>query len=163
NYSSSDLVPGKWVDLAVVRSGNTFKLLINGVLQEPVIVIDPHDSDLPQDTNFLRLGRRSDDKKVSYQTAQFYGLIDDVGGFNRALSLAELKQLRDHSLDGTESGLIAGYNFDDNPDAPRVLKTSSIVFKSATAKMRPSGITLVSRNRNDAVDKYLLPLPFQQT
>jgi murein DD-endopeptidase MepM/ murein hydrolase activator NlpD len=61
----------------------------------------------PYPTGTLRLGSTADGK------TQFYGLLDDLAVFDKALSQAEINQLAaSASLTGSEDGLLAGIPFD---------------------------------------------------
>lgn len=165
-YAASSLTLGKWVDIAVVRSGNIFRLYLNGTFMEPAIVIDPdHDTKLPTGENRLRLGRRTDGESVHGTEAQFYGLIDDVVVFNKALTLQEIKERSNQigpPIKRHDTNLIAAWFFDELRDPPEIVTNSKIVFRSKTAGITPSGVTLVSHDDDNQTDRGLLPLPFQQ-
>ena len=73
-------LPEQWAHVAVVRSGNSFTLYLNGVALSPSIT---YSGSAP--TGNLRLGRRTDGKMhgaggADY-IAQFYGFIDEVAVF----------------------------------------------------------------------------------
>jgi hypothetical protein len=87
---------------------------------------------------------------------QFYGFIDDVAVFSKALSQASLQQLAAKSrLDGTESGLLRGWTFDDHTPAgnalPEMLNHSAVMKQGVDS-------TIVSTQRDNG-DATLLPLP----
>ncbi len=165
-YASPLLASGTWVNLAVVRSGNTFKLFINGVLMQPAIVIDPRDKDLPAADNRLRLGRRRDGKGVNDSEAQFYGLIDDVVVLKKALNQSEIIERQSHAgvLRRDDVNVHAGaWIFDEMKNPSKVLTDSKIVFKTLTPDMAASGLTLVSFPIDSKTDGELQPLPFQRS
>jgi murein DD-endopeptidase MepM/ murein hydrolase activator NlpD len=100
-----------WQHLAVVRRGNTFSLYLNGIHLVPDL--DGPGPDLPLAAT-LRLGRRTAGKRIDGTgNGQFFGLIDDVGVFRRALTEAEIQELSEQQrLTGSEKNLYAGWTFD---------------------------------------------------
>jgi Concanavalin A-like lectin/glucanases superfamily/Repeat of unknown function (DUF346) len=112
-----------WQHLTVVRQGQTLRTYLNGKLlpafQAAALVVPS--SGLPSTNTPLRLGRRTSGVSDKSRFWQFYGLIDDVGIFKRALSNDEISKLAAApGLTGDEDGLLAGYNF-DNEFLPDVL------------------------------------------
>src|ERR1051325_9849562 len=157
----------KWRHLAIVRSGNTFTLYINGIALSPAVTINSNDPALPRGTNTLRFGRRTSGMLVDNKGSQLYGFLDDVGVFNRALSAAQVSALyTGKRLTGSEAGLIAAWNFDkklpNGDPLPSVFTQYPVTFRSASPGIKPSGITIVSPDRNSSFDAKFLPLPFQQ-
>jgi hypothetical protein len=109
---------------------------------------------------------------INNRETQFYGLIDDVAVFNRALTPPEIQTLVNTSrLSGSETGLQAGWTFDATTPAGGALpanlsrpatfgKLTSTVFGAR----EPSQKTLVSMDRDSAFDSSnFLPPPIQQT
>ena len=87
------LTEGEWHHLAVTRSGNTFKLYLNGQHFMPNVVVSQTEPMLPAGNANLRPGRRTTGKDFGNREVQFYGLVDDVAVFNQALSAAEIQTL----------------------------------------------------------------------
>ena len=87
------LTEGEWHHLAVTRSGNTFKLYLNGQHFMPDLVVSQTEPMLPAGNANLRPGRRTTGKDFGNREVQFYGLVDDVAVFNQALSAAEIQTL----------------------------------------------------------------------
>lgn len=168
-----DLVEGTWQHVAVVRTGDTLALYLNGhhlcIDSAPAGVCDfaLTPGTVPQGT--VRFGRRTQGRHYVYPgaeyTPQHYGFVDDVAVFNRALSATEINALRTTPrLTGTESGLVAGYTFDATTPSgaalPPVL-SRPVTFGSYSPGVVPSGVTVVSATRDNALDASFLPLPFQ--
>ena len=138
------------------------------------LAIGANEPDLPSGTSTLRLGRRSDGKHVDPEPgkspdgreSQFYGLIDDVAVFSKALTPAEMAAVVNtptKRLTGTEPGLLAGWTFDTSKasGAPLPTKlTRPATFSSLPgAGGRASEPVTLSPSRNDAYDSALLPRP----
>jgi Concanavalin A-like lectin/glucanases superfamily/Repeat of unknown function (DUF346) len=104
-----------WQHLAVVRQGQTLRLFLNGKhlngIESADLTIPT--SGLPANSTPLRIARRttagSDESNLFWQ---FFGLIDDVAVFAKALTENEIKQAMNAALTGSETGLLAGYTFD---------------------------------------------------
>jgi len=66
----------------------------------------------------LRLGRTN----VTTNRQQFYGLLDDVAVYNKAMSGSEVQTLMGSGISGSHPNLVAGYTFDKYSGfAPHVL------------------------------------------
>jgi hypothetical protein len=164
-YPTPELKAGQWQHLAVVRTGQKFQLYLNG---QPLCA-DPamypfcdltlnSSSGLP--TGTLRLGKRTTGKLVASREAQFYGLLDDVAVFKRALSQSEIEQVMSvPRLTGNESGLHAGWTFDPPPAG----QTPPPALSRPVQVNSPAATVMVSADRNNAADATALPQPFQQT
>lgn len=157
------LSPGRWYHLAVVatRSGTQrlFSLYLNGAQLGTALSVAANDPQLP--TGVLRLGKRTSGQTLNGHDAQFYGFIDDLGVFNRALSAAQVGTLSASlSLSGSEPGLFAGYTFDVGPfsttPTPAPPPFNRLVTLNSGAVLTP-----VSSNRNNTADAAVLPLPTQ--
>jgi hypothetical protein len=114
-YTSNLLTAGTWLHVAVVRSSNTFKLYLNGTHLTPDVVISANEGNLPGGASTLRLGMRTDAATINDVEAQFFGFVDDVAVFNKALNQAEITQIinePDGRLLGTEPNLLAAWIFD---------------------------------------------------
>jgi hypothetical protein len=105
SYSSPDGVPhffrtvqipgNQWVQIAVTRSGNTYSFYKDGEFEGEVTDANP---DLPDYTGNWFIGRgysRLGGWRQQAQLNMFYGLIDEVAMYDRALSVAEISQLAD--------------------------------------------------------------------
>jgi len=100
-----------WQHLTVVRRRNTFSLYLNGIHLVPDL--DGAGPDLPL-AGTLRLGRRTAGQRIDGSgDGQFFGVIDDVGVFRRALTDMEIQELSEQPrLTGSEKGLYAAWTFD---------------------------------------------------
>lgn len=176
-YDAPQLVPGNWVHLAVVRSHNTIKIYLDARAIDE-IPIDPNDPKLPSGRTNLRLGRRTDgdpnkdpteeddefEKLINGKEGQFFGLIDDVAVFNRALTRDQIDLIRlnpEARIHADDPTLLGAWNFADRqPDG--VMSKSRIVFNTLSPTKKSAGVSLVSPFRTSAVDHELVPLPFQK-
>ena len=112
-----------WQHLAVVRQGNTIRAHLNGKLLDAFksAELTVPSFGLPSSNTPLRIGRRTSGVSDETRFWQFYGLIDDLGVFTRALTSDEIANLATaHSLHGDEDGLLAGFTFDTG-SLPKVL------------------------------------------
>jgi len=174
-----ELTVGEWHHLAVVRSKEAswpYRLYFNGRLlasDGDAVAIDA-DFDPGPVFGVLRLGRAADEMYVdkSYNLVQtyggrgtympqFYGLVDDVAVFNRALSQQEIDDLRiSDRLTGVEDRLLAGYTFDSyRPDGgtlPPVL-SKEYEFRTEVPGVVSAGRVKVSETRL-AADHDRIPL-----
>jgi len=118
--SPSDQAAGlharRWYHLAITVDANGYiNVYINGTKAARVgaqpgglALLTVGSSKLPMGT--LRIGQ-SDDPTRS--PMQYFGLLDDIGIWNRTLTNQEVLNLsRQVKLTGNESGLLAGWNFD---------------------------------------------------
>ena len=162
------LKAGQWEHLALVRGGNTLELYLNGyhLCADPNVYsfcdLSVTATGMPSGT--LRLGRAA-----SGDDQQFYGFLDDVAVFKRALSEAEIKNIDANvkRLTGSESGLYAGYTFDDaTPSGGALPATLSRPVKFSGVPMikgNPAFKQPVSQTRDSYADAKRLPVPVQQT
>ena len=118
-------------------------------------------SGLPSSTTPLRIGRRTTGVSDDTQFWQFYGLVDDVGIFSRALTNDEIGDLsKAHNLNGDEDGLLAGYTFDNEFEPPVLsrpvtLPTAADIpryVNSFADHSVPVHYADVSENRDNAAD-----------
>lgn len=148
---------GQWHHLAIVASNGaterSFTVYLNGnQLGSPVKVAN-NAAQMPSGT--LRLGKRTDGQTIKGRNAQFYGLIDDVATFNKALTKAEVQALNTSlNLTGNESGLIAGWSFEEGNPPPKLARP--LTYGGGAYRVTSS------TNRDNAADAALLPLPSQQ-
>ena len=149
------LRPGQWYHLAVVATTEStqrvFTLYLDGGQIGVPLAVPLNDPQLPRGT--LRFGKRTDDQLVNLRNAQFFGMMDDIAVFDRALSASEIKILDAKVLQlvGNESDLLAGYTF--NQGALPSKLTRPVTMHGAARKIG------VSINRNDTADATVLPLP----
>ena len=127
-YLLPEMIPGKWIHVAVVRKGDTVSLFVWGVKRTPVVVTNKSTnatspaaeievsgaSGLP--SGKLRFGRRTNGSSGDKATWQAYGLIDDIGVFTKALNGSEITSIiAAKRFKGSEGGLLAGYSFEKKP------------------------------------------------
>jgi murein DD-endopeptidase MepM/ murein hydrolase activator NlpD len=160
-YGFNPIDAGKWYHLAVVRTGNQFQAYMDGWPLLPPLDINPADPLLPQGR--LRLGRLAPVTAApDPSNAQFFGLLDDVAVFNKALTANEAFALKTGqpgpTLTGGEPGLLVGWNFD------RTLGYGALT--AATGSLTPTQQAVpvpVSADRDNEADSQQLPLPYQQS
>lgn len=173
------LTAAEWHHLALVRAGSTLRLYFDGQrLEVDGCASAPCDLTMagPAPSGTLRFGRLADGSTLFGHESQFYGLIDDVAVFDRALSAGEIAQLAGSDrLSGTESGLLAGWTFDSA--APSGAPLAAALTRSAELRspaddgvayegvgaLLPAQKVPVSQTRDDSFDAEFLPPPFQQT
>jgi murein DD-endopeptidase MepM/ murein hydrolase activator NlpD len=155
---AATLQAGQWYHLAVVAGASgtqrLFTLYLNGAKLGIPLSVSSGDWQMPGGS--LRFGKRTTGQSVNRHDAQFYGFLDDIGVFNRALSASEIQNLSANvlQLTGNESGLLAGYTFNQG-SLPATL-TRPLTLNGA------AGQVAVSTNRNNVADAAVLPLPTKQ-
>jgi len=154
---ATSLTAGRWYHLALrctVGASRTYRLYLDGAKLGQDFVVAVGASGMP--TGTLRFGKRTTGKTLGGHDAQFYGLLDDVAVFTRALSVADITNLRDNVLHlaGNEADLLAGYTFASG-NLPAKLARPVSYHHAAHAV---SG----SSDRNNGKDAKLLPLPTEQ-
>ena len=169
----TSLLPKRWYHIAAVRKGNTVTVYLNGTPLPQSVAVPA--TDLPSPSSVVRLGRRTNNVFTNNGTgggdhpmreAQFYGLIDDVAVFKRALTHVEVATLANQPrLTGNETDLYAGWTFDTQTPSglalpPKLARPT--VSRTLTPGLQPAGIKPVSADRNNAQDALKLPSPFQQ-
>jgi murein DD-endopeptidase MepM/ murein hydrolase activator NlpD len=163
---------GTWQHLAVVRDlqsiswgGKTvqYRVYMNGekLCANPTIYSDCDltlsNPDAPEGT--LRLGRTTRTSTGSSTTDQFYGFIDDAAVFTKAMTASEIKNLAVNvpRLTGSESGLYAGYTFDDYAKNGNPLPAK--LARPITVQSPAYRVPFMSQTRINANDAKFLPLP----
>jgi hypothetical protein len=152
------LTTGQWHHLAlaanVSATQHVYTLYLDGVPLGSPLTVAAADTRLPQGT--LRFGKRTTGQTINGHDAQYYGILDDIAVFSKQLSQAEIQGLRDGvlHLTGSESNLLAGYNFATGP-APATLARPVTLHGGAQR-------VTVSASRSNAADAPLLPLPANQ-
>ena len=153
NSSSSPSTRPIWRHLGVVSDGTTLTVYADGVKLCGITTctLDVHAAAPPIGT--IQLGKR---KSVATRSeTQFYGFIDDVGFFSRALPATEVAQIAASAgLTGSESKLTALYGFDAAADATGPAAATYTLQGSAT-------LEYVTTTRNAYFDRARLPAPVQ--
>jgi murein DD-endopeptidase MepM/ murein hydrolase activator NlpD len=162
-----EAVAGRWFHLAVVRSGSTVKVFLDGT--RLMAVSGDTDTagnldvtgvvELPSGTSVLRLGQLADARRsTSAFFAQFYGLMDDVAAFNTAMSDSAVKHLAQHphALSG-ETGLVGLYQFNYNPAAISDAVAHNVTFSGAAFQRH------VSESGDNAKDAAKMLTPQHKT
>ncbi len=106
-YSDATVSTGIWYHIAVTWGSGGMKMYVNGILQTDT---DANTSGIISSGSNLRIGSRNDTTFSNYY--YFNGQIDDVRIWNIARNQAEIKQYMNTTLTGSESNLVAYYNFD---------------------------------------------------
>ncbi len=91
-----------WYHLAAVNSGGSLTLYVNGA----AVALTGTTSPVYINTDPVRLGS-------DFSGSYFTGRMDEVRVWNRALSEQEVRESMHLTLDGTQIGLIAYYDFDE--------------------------------------------------
>lgn len=150
------LVAGNWYHLALVgkksQANFTYTLYLNGNLLSSTLNVAV--DDLPNGN--IRLGKRTTAKTINTHNAQFFGLIDDVGVFDKSLSSQEIQTLAagSYAFSGNESGLVAAIPFDG---------TSSLGVFQTNAQLKGAGkMVQVSKTHSNGGDLSAVPLPAKQ-
>ncbi|MGC4043003.1 MAG: LamG domain-containing protein [Armatimonas sp.] len=164
------LTLNQWHQLAVVRSGMTFTLYLDG---EKVSALVWNGAGRPTINSTLSLGRRTDGWPFCNHNSQFFGLIDDVAIFSKALSDTDLKSgevatggkvgaYGQKRLSGYEPDLLRGVVF----DFPALGEPKTLPVKlntKTTFSQKGASIALLSPERDSAKDsKWLRPPTNQQ-
>ena len=147
----ASLPAGQWCQLAVVRTGNDVQVFLNGVPLGAKLTVTG--SGVPVGT--LRLGRPSPGAGVDSQEAQFYGMLDELAIYGRALTNAEVLGLfttRAH-LTGNEPDLLFGWLFTPTPQTKPSLRMRRVFFRSGETELVPNSSNWSSQDVN------LIPLP----
>jgi hypothetical protein len=108
-----------WHLLAAVRQDSTIRLSLNGQQLTPFeggADVTVPASAVPSNATRLRLGRRSSGNNDSQRFWQFYGLLDDVAVYTKALTASQIQAaMAAPSLTGEENGLFAGWTLPFRP------------------------------------------------
>ncbi len=149
----------KWHTAAIVRSGNTFKFFLDGkrIDKDGGGDLVATSADISSVTGNVRLGRRNPD-----DLPQYYGFVDDVAVFNKAMSQSEIAALfavSRFSASIDTSSLVEAWTFDKAlPDgSPLPPKFAHPVTRVGSADQYGG----LSETRDSAKDVRILPLTFQ--
>jgi murein DD-endopeptidase MepM/ murein hydrolase activator NlpD len=169
---NAPVLPGsQWQHVALVRQSGNITVYLNGTrLCAPAPLPCAFAPGATPPNGTLRIGRLANGGTVAGAETQFYGFIDDVAVFRRALSAAEVAALAaGPRLTGSESGLHAGYTFDDRtptggllPAALRRPVTFGTLTPGPVMPSAPAFRSIISEMRDSAFDSRLLPPPIQQ-
>lgn len=143
NYNPGTKIEiGQWVHLAGTYDGETIKMYKDGVLMETKTTSGPIDWSFKPDAFHIGAFKDFNEKIV------FDGEIDEVRIWNTARTSQEIKQHKDQSLNGTEEGLVAYYNFDNDnntfiKDLSRSNLNGKLSIPSKETILIPSGSMIV--------------------
>ena len=148
-HYAAHLVRDAWHHVAVVRTGNNFRMFLNGKALTESITVDVK---APADTP-VRLGQTIAWREVyEKRFAQFYGLIDDVVIFKKAMDKSTIGLLVDERINYDEPSLVAAWLFRK--------KTETLPKFKRTFKLAGSAVKVFeSSNRNNEADAELMLLP----
>ncbi len=147
----------QWYHLAVVATTSgtkrVFTVYLDGTPLSPSLRVAADDAQMPD--GVLRFGKRTTGQTVNGHNAQFYGLLDDIAVFKRALSPSEIQNLNSNvlQLTGDEKHLLAGYTFNQG-------KLPDELDQKVTLKDGAERVAVSTKRDSDA-DKERLPLPTQ--
>lgn len=103
--SAAEIQLNEWTHVAATYDGTVAKVFINGLLKAS----SPIKMQLRASTFPVTIGRED----LPNEPRSFVGLLDEVRVWKRALSADELQQNMALRLAGTEPGLVAYWNFDN--------------------------------------------------
>jgi Concanavalin A-like lectin/glucanases superfamily len=167
-FYSAALTARKWQHVALVRTftsvlsptyGSSLALYINGQRACATAVLQCVDSiwipgsgpAAPGGT--LRIGRTDPSRNA---VTQFYGFVDDVAVFSKALSGATIESLAARPrLDGDEASLLRAWTFDDATPSGATLPAT---LNHSAPLNQGAATAVVSQTRSDA-DADALPKP----
>ena len=139
-----------WYHVAVVRKGKKFTMFLDGTAMSKSIT-----SDIKAPARAtLRLGRSGAWSQIyEKRPAQFYGLMDDVAVFTKALSAGEIADLiKQKTITGDEKNLLAAWVFSKTQETSEKLKRKFALSGAATRVDE-------SKERNNKTDAESQPLP----
>ena len=153
---ATNLDAGKWHHLALVvavdAGKHTCTLFRDGSALGSPLVVAAGAAGLP--SGKLRIGKRTSGQTVGGHDAQCYGLVDDVAVFTAALSASQIQSLKNAKhLDGSESHLLAGYNFKSGSPPAKLARPVTLHGAATRAT--------ASSQRLDVDDAKLFMLPTQ--
>jgi murein DD-endopeptidase MepM/ murein hydrolase activator NlpD len=132
--------PSAWHHVALVHAGNDWTLFLDGqrlCADNGQCVMKSGSRPLE---GALILGRLSPGVTFDGHEPQFFGLIDDVAVFRKALRPDELSNLaREARLSGAESDLLAGFTFD--PPQPGQSQPAALKFPVNFVNLTKGSVT----------------------
>lgn len=116
NVTGTSTIPvGTWTHIAGTWDGTTMKVFVNGILEGSL----PTTGAFPTVSNSVRVGG-------SINGSEYMdGLIDDVRIWNIARTDADIKAFMSACLSGSESGLVAFYDFESGTGTALVDRTGN--------------------------------------
>ena len=126
-YQSNTTIPsGKWTHVAATFDGTNAKLYIDGTLSTTTAALAPSSN-----SGLLYLGTPQD--AVGNSAYNFSGILDDVRIWNIALTQTQIQANLNTELLGTETGLVAYYNFNQGMAAGNNTAITTVTDKTANA------------------------------
>jgi len=141
------VVLNTWQHVAGVWNGSDLKIYINGVLS--AVLAGVNDSSFATTTNAMIIGNN----QFSGNPEEFTGSIDEVRIWSSAKTIEQINGSKNCELQGTESGLLAYYNFNQGID-----QANNSAVTTLTATTGPNG-TLTNFALNGSVSNWLAGSP----
>lgn len=129
NYPAQ-LSAGRWFHLALrvtVTSSNwTFEPYLDGKSLGTGLLVGRSVAGIP--TGTLRFGKRTTGQTVNGHNAQFFGFLDDIAVFSKALTAPEIAALaaRTVHLTGGEADLMTGFNLSGGQVVPKLARSVTL-------------------------------------
>jgi len=136
-----------WQHVAGVWNGSDLKIYVNGILMGTTTGVT--ESTFASTTNTVMIGNN----QAGTGAERFTGSIDEVRIWNSAKTIEEINGSKNCELQGSQSGLIAYYNFNQGNDAQN--NTSVTTLNAVTG---PNG-TLSNFALNGATSNWLAGSP----
>lgn len=131
--ASTDFVnTGKWMHVAVVKSGTNIKLYINGQMANATVTGNVAAAPLPNVTNIGVLAYNGGSGYNITGGSYFLGDIDQIRVWNTAKNISEISTNMFVETSGNESDLVASYNFNQGV-ANGINTVSSLLDNSVNA------------------------------
>lgn len=145
--ATNSVVLNTWQHIVGVWNGSDLKIYVDGVLAATATGIN--DSSFATTTNTMIIGNN----QFSGNPEEFTGGIDEVRIWNFARTIEEINGSKNCELQGSQSGLIAYYNFNQGNDAEN--NTTVTTLNAVTG---PNG-TLTNFTLNGATSNWLAGSP----
>ena len=121
---TSAIAPNTWAHLAATYNGSTVKLYVNGVEAATAAAVS-----YTPGSRILDIGRRPDGEET-----RFAGRIDEVRIWNTARTQTQIANAKDNPLAGTETNLLAYYNFNQGTANGTNTGVTNLTDATANAK-----------------------------
>jgi large repetitive protein len=149
-FSTSTISANVWVHIAATYStSKEIKIYINGVLDATYTGVSAPLSN----TNGLYIGTPQD--AIANSNYAFSGSIDEVRIWNTTLSADDISRRKNCELQGTESGLVAYYKFNQGTAAG----TNTAVTSLTNAKANANNGTLIGFGLTGSTSNWLAGSP----